>query len=247
MEFNHTYFYIMLRLRLRSNSFNMVPLRSQPPSYVIFWSSRQCRLLWSTALNSTFFSRHQLTNVVPSSSVTLILRKFSAPLSPFDPNHVKAPGETIRSETSTKTKKRHRTFIPQIAAVQLTDKARMFFKQLLENPIRPDIIGIMLNYDQSKSGEPRMVYTFNFVTHHDIDPEEDEGVSLEMIPSIDPSTREPILIPKPPVDSRNDGLPKLYIHHHAFLKVLGSTIDVDTETITPILYDREGNRMDPNA
>ncbi len=202
----------MLRLCLRSNPFYMVSSLSQPPSSVLFWSSRQCRLLWSTALNSNF-SHRQLTNVVPSSSVSLILRNFSTPLSPFDSNHVKAPGDTSRSETSTKTKKRRRTFVPRIAAVQLTDKARMFFKQLLENPMRPDIIGIMLNYDQSKSGEPRMVYTFKFVTHNDIDLEQDEGVSLETIPSIDPSTKEPILIPKPPVDSRNDGLPKLYIHH----------------------------------
>ena len=56
-----------------------------------------------------------------------------------------------------------------------------------------------------------------------------------------------IQVPKPPRDSQNDGLPKLYVHHHAFLKVLGATVDVDTETVTPILYDREGNRMDPNV
>lgn len=94
-----------------------------------------------------------------------------------------------------------------------------------------------------------MVYTFQFVADNDIDHEQDEGVSLEMVPSskVDPSTGELILVPKLPVDSRNDGLPKLYIHHHAFLKVLGATIDVDTETFAPILYDREGNRMDPNA
>jgi hypothetical protein len=53
--------------------------------------------------------------------------------------------------------------------------------------------------------------------------------------------------PKSPRDSIDDGLPKLYIHHNAFLKVLGATLDVNTETISPILYDREGNIMDPNA
>ena len=53
--------------------------------------------------------------------------------------------------------------------------------------------------------------------------------------------------PKPPKESFHDGLPKLYIHRDAFLKVLGATVDVDMETITPILFDREGNRMDPNA
>ena len=191
----------------------------------------------------------------------LVLRNFSSSsstssLSPFDPKNVKFPDRNNNTTTnedtttsSTKTKKRRRTFVPRIAAVQLTEKARTFFKQLLDNPIRPDIIGIMLNFDQSKSGEPRMVYTFQFVTDSDIDHEQDEGVSLEMVPSsnIDPNTGEPILIPKPPIDSKDDKLPKLYIHHHAFLKILGATIDVDTETITPILYDREGNRMDPNS
>lgn len=44
----------------------------------------------------------------------------------------------------------------------------------------------------------------------------------------------------------DDGLPKLFIHHNAFLKVLGVTVDVDTEKISPILYDREGNIVDPN-
>jgi hypothetical protein len=31
------------------------------------------------------------------------------------------------------------------------------------------------------------------------------------------------------------------------MKVLGATVDVNMENITPILYDREGNIMDPNA
>ena len=53
--------------------------------------------------------------------------------------------------------------------------------------------------------------------------------------------------PKSPEQSMDDGLPKLYVNHNAFLKVLGATVDIDLEKITPILYDREGNVMDPNA
>jgi hypothetical protein len=53
--------------------------------------------------------------------------------------------------------------------------------------------------------------------------------------------------PKSPEESMNDGLPKLYVHHNAFMKVLSATVDVNLESITPILYDREGNVMDPNA
>ena len=53
--------------------------------------------------------------------------------------------------------------------------------------------------------------------------------------------------PKSPADALDDGLPKLYVHHDAVLKVLGSTLDVDEERLMPILYDKEGNVMDPNA
>jgi hypothetical protein len=53
--------------------------------------------------------------------------------------------------------------------------------------------------------------------------------------------------PKSPKETFKDGKAKLYVHHNAFLKVLGATVDIDVETFTPVLYDREGNEMDPNA
>ena len=256
----------MHRIILRSTALSALISRSQLQLSSSMWSllslhHRQTRR-WSSLLLGRRSPPIQCdrSSVHPLSSMLFTLQNFSSSsasstssLSPFDAKNMKAidksNNDSENSNISTSSKKRRRTFIPRIAAVQLTEKARAFFKKLLDHPIRPDIVGIMLNYDQSKSGEPRMVYTFQFVTNNDIDPEQDEGVSLEMIPSskVDPTTGEPILIPKSPVDSRNDGLPKLYIHHHAFLKVLGATIDVDTETIAPILYDREGNRMDPNA
>ena len=52
--------------------------------------------------------------------------------------------------------------------------------------------------------------------------------------------------PKTPKESENDGLPKLFIHHQAFMKVLGATIDLKEDGFTPYLIDREGNEMDPN-
>lgn len=82
-----------------------------------------------------------------------------------------------------------------------------------------------------------MVFSFSFVTKEDIT-EDDEGVSLEVLPDG---------TPKAPKDCINDGLPKLYVNHNAFLKVLGATVDIDKDTAAPILYDREGNRLDPNA
>lgn len=86
-----------------------------------------------------------------------------------------------------------------------------------------------------------MVFTFDFVTAEGLDPD-DEEVSLEML--------EDGVTPKPPSESRNDGLPKLYVRQNAFMKVLGSTLDVEVEkngVFLPIVLDREGNRIDPNA
>lgn len=171
--------------------------------------------------------------------------------------------------------KKERAFVPRKAAVKLTEQARKFFKALLESQSSSsssadNIIGIQLNYQQSNTGEPRMVFSFRFVTAADLGPL-DEGVSLELVPAAhgsDPdhttSTNDgngsddndggepPVVqqrqwIPKPPAQAARDGLPKLYVAADAFLKVLGATVDVDTTTVTPILYDREGNKMDPNA
>jgi len=53
--------------------------------------------------------------------------------------------------------------------------------------------------------------------------------------------------PKPPKDSVDDGLPKLYISHNGFMKVLGCKLDVDVDNMKPVLYDSSGNVMDPNV
>jgi len=82
-----------------------------------------------------------------------------------------------------------------------------------------------------------MVFSFSFVSKDELH-ERDEGVSLE----VDEDGN-----PKSPAETLDDGLPKLYIHHNAFLKVLGSTVDVDTKNITPVLYDKEGFELDSNA
>jgi hypothetical protein len=152
--------------------------------------------------------------------------------SPFDKT------ATTSNTTTKKIKgKKQRAFVPRKAAVELTDSARTFFQKLLANPPRPDIIGIQLCYGQSSTGQPRMVFSFRFVTQADLGPM-DEGVSLEVLEDGTPN---------PPAEAANDGLPKLYVQGDAFLKVLGATVDVDQTNITPILYDKEGNKMDPNA
>lgn len=128
-------------------------------------------------------------------------------------------------------------FVPRKAPVSLTETARKFFKSITETKQEGEVAGIILNYHQSSSGEPRMVFSFDFVKTSELGPD-DEGVSLEILDDGSP---------KPPSLSWADGKPKLYIHHNAFMKVLGSKIDVDLDTLKLTLYDREGNIMDPNA
>jgi hypothetical protein len=142
--------------------------------------------------------------------------------------------------------RRRKQFIPVRAAIELSDRARTFFSRLLANPPRAGVVGVRLNYRQSQTGEPRMVFTFDFVTKDELDAD-DEPVSLEVVQVVDKSDGQTRWVPKPPRDSMNDGLPKLYVNSNAFFKVLGATVDVDTETLTPILRDNEGNRIDPNA
>ena len=81
-----------------------------------------------------------------------------------------------------------------------------------------------------------MVFSFDFVKKSELGPD-DEGVSLEVMDDGSP---------KPPSLSWTDGKPKLYIHHNAFMKVLGSKVDVEVDTLKLTLYDRDGNVMDPN-
>lgn len=76
------------------------------------------------------------------------------------------------SSSSNKRRKKKSKFIPRKAAVQLTEKARTLFKRLLES--NPSKDGILLNYQQSSTGEPRMVFSFSFVTKDQL-VEEDEG------------------------------------------------------------------------
>ena len=58
---------------------------------------------------------------------------------------------------ATKTKRTKKIFVPRKAAVQMTEKARTFFKKLLA--MNPEKAGVMLNYGQSSSGEVRTTAT----------------------------------------------------------------------------------------
>lgn len=137
--------------------------------------------------------------------------------------------------------KRQRTMIPRKAALALTPKARDLFQKMIQVT---NSQGIILKYEISSQHALRMAFKFDLIKDitKELD-EQDEGVSLQVL--------EDGITPKPPSEAWDDGLPKLYIHHAAFMKVLGGTLDVDfnseTGEMKPILFDREGNEMEPNA
>jgi hypothetical protein len=96
--------------------------------------------------------------------------KSSPPSSTFATKQSAATSSTT-TDTNTRQRRR-RTLIPRKAAVKMTDSARNFFLKLLHS--KPEKDGILLDYHQSSSGEPRMVYSFRFVTKDEL-VEEDEG------------------------------------------------------------------------
>jgi len=113
---------------------------------------------------------------------------------------------------------------------------------MLAKPLRPNNVGILLNFHQLQSGKPHMIFSFTFVTQDKLQLPEDhmaEGISLEVVPSNSMMDLvAPTMVPKPPTKSWNDGLPKLYIHQNGLLKVLGATIDIQPNNPADfILYD----------
>lgn len=157
------------------------------------------------------------------------------PPSMDDDDALKISGSIAPKPTKRKVKLR-KSFVPRKAAISLTPKCRKLFRNLL-SVANSDVAGVMVRFRQASNGQPRMCFTFDFVTSSEIGPN-DEGVSLEV--------QEDGITPKSPIDSQSDGLPKLYIHHNAFIKVLGSMIDVGDDGVSPILFDRQGNKLDPN-
>ncbi|KAK1738935.1 hypothetical protein QTG54_010251 [Skeletonema marinoi] len=148
---------------------------------------------------------------------------------------------SFSSASGKATKNTKNKMIPRKAALQLTPKAREIFRKLIEATSSE---GIKLKYEMSSQHALRMAFKFDLIK--DVKKElsfEDEGVSLEVL--------DDGVTPKPPAESWNDNLPKLYIDSGAFMKVLGGKLDVkinpETGDIIPLLFDREGNEMDPNA
>ena len=98
-----------------------------------------------------------------------------------------------------------------------------------DNVPQADVVGIMLGYQQTTTGKPRMVFLFDFLREGQLETF-DEAVSL-CDKNDDDDDQEN--------DNDNDDHHRrrnLYVHRNAFMKVLGATID----------FDWEGNKIDPN-
>lgn len=162
------------------------------------------------------FQRPQKRRVATENSILVSTRSSAAALSTFrtfssSNTTESSPFAKTKNTSATPTTAAHaklRKFVPRKAAVQLTESARTFFQTLLQNPPRPEIIGILLSYQQAEE-QVKMMYHFQFITKV---PDMAEGVSLEVL---EDGT------PKPPDQSQNDGLPKLYLHPDAFFESIG--------------------------
>mmetsp|Transcript_23590 Transcript_23590/g.33097 ORF Transcript_23590/g.33097 Transcript_23590/m.33097 type:complete len:311 (-) Transcript_23590:132-1064(-) len=162
--------------------------------------------------------------------------------------------KSTKQEQGRSRRRRRRIFVPAKAPLTLTPQAREFFKRLTQNTQKH----VLLDYQSSQTGEPRMVFTFTLLSQDDLLEDETyettrhEGVvSLELVETNgtndkDKNKTQPS-IPKPPKDAIEDGLLKLYVGQNAFLKVLGCVIDINPKTGMPIVQDKYGNTMDPNA
>ena len=118
--------------------------------------------------------RIQETSSSPYHSQLIQVCTYSTTPLTLDSSSGGAAGDDTVVITTTRQKKngKKHNFVPKKAAVQMTKQAREFFRKLVE--MKPEKAGVMLNYDQSKTGEPRMVFSFDFVTKEQLHPR-DEG------------------------------------------------------------------------
>lgn len=87
-----------------------------------------------------------------------------------------------------KAAKKTHSFIPKKAPVSLTETTRKFFKALLKSKESDtNVVGIMLNYHQSSSGEPRMVFGFDFVRADQLDKNDERCVSMMQLLRLTPT------------------------------------------------------------
>jgi hypothetical protein len=126
---------------------------------------------------SSFFVSPLTTNLYGTASNPAAVQQYSISTPVFHKGDNASPPASSPFASTIAKKSPHQRkvgskFIPRKAAVQLSERARVLFQKLLTS--KPGKDGILLNYHQSSSGEPRMVFSFQFVTKDEL-VEEDEG------------------------------------------------------------------------
>eukprot|EP00588_Corethron_pennatum_P008013 CAMPEP_0194294984 /NCGR_PEP_ID=MMETSP0169-20130528/52311_1 /TAXON_ID=218684 /ORGANISM="Corethron pennatum, Strain L29A3" /LENGTH=168 /DNA_ID=CAMNT_0039044047 /DNA_START=27 /DNA_END=533 /DNA_ORIENTATION=- len=129
---------------------------------------------------------------------------------------------TIRAHS---TGRRPRRALPP--PVNVTDAARAHFLQLLQYA-PGDGDSLLLCHRTSSDHIGRFVYSFDFISPEDVDARQPPKMEF--------------------VQLKDEGDRRLYVDDDSLMKVLGATVDVESEDgmLVPSLFDREGNLMDPN-
>ena len=91
----------------------------------------------------------------------------------------------LQEKPTTPTQHRRRPLRSEKPVIQLTPKARTFFQRLFSQvqpedtmtPSSDPILGFRLLYQQSQSGQPRMVFSFDFARGNQIGPMDEGCVS----------------------------------------------------------------------
>ena len=143
-----------------TNNYYQQRYNDTSPAYKKYYSTSTSSLEEDSTKEGVDHSSNDNNTQQVVQSQTPPLSSLSSP-SPF--------GNTTNNNSKRRKKKR---IIPRKAAVELTEKARIIFQKLLDN--QPTKEGILLNYTQSATGEPRMVFSFSFVSKEELD-EQDEG------------------------------------------------------------------------
>ena len=143
----------------------------------------------------------------------LPLVAFRSRLKTFSCKH---PSLFYRANSSVKLKSRETR-----SPIKLSENARQVFEMMLKGDNNRE--AVQIGYQQSKDGL-QMVFSFNFLNQSEV----------EMVESRCPPDEYATIFEDDFIHY------KLYVHPNALMKVIGATVDVDTESMKFSLQDEEG-------
>ncbi|GMH88501.1 hypothetical protein TrVE_jg6973 [Triparma verrucosa] len=121
-------------------------------------------------------------------------------------------------------KRPRRRFKPLKPACDISPSAVEYLSKLCK--VGPEgSRGVMVKFTHSTGGQPRMVFSLSFINENEIEKQEElGGGEIVDIPGSDKI---------------------LYVHSTAFLKVLGSNVEMQNEEL--VFLDKEGFKIDPSS